>query len=89
MDIYFQTATGFGTADSEANVPAGAIILTKAQYDALLAGAQADADQAAADALTASRLLWVQVHGDLVASGVTDATATVLADAVATRPLAG
>lgn len=86
MDIYYQTATGFGVVNDAASVPEGATVITEAQYEALLVAAE-DAAQDAADAdLAAANARWTLVHDALVAATVSEAAAVVLADAVGIQP---
>lgn len=86
MANYFQTANGYGYVDDDQEIPPGSTSITEAQYDALVQAAQDAQDQANADAIAASNARWTQVHDDLVASGVTEATAAILADVVGIRP---
>jgi hypothetical protein len=89
MAKYFQTPTGYGYLEVDSDpLPDGATQITQAQYEALVQAQQAAQDQANADALAASNARWTQVHDDLAAAGVAEATAVILADAVGQRPVA-
>lgn len=90
MAKYYQTDNGgyLETDDSQEAQP-GWTPITKDEYDALLAAAQAAQDQANADALAAANQRWTTVHDDLVTAGVSEAAATILANAVGIPPAEG
>lgn len=68
--IYFQTATGFGTVSDEDNLPPGATVITEAEYQALVAAAQAaQAAQFQAE-LQAARELYVDTFTQYCAMGL-------------------
>lgn len=86
MAKYFQTATGYIEADDDQAAQPGWTEITQAQYDALVASHQAVMNQAVADEKAAANQRWTTVHDDLVASGVTEAAATIIANAVGFKP---
>jgi hypothetical protein len=86
---YFQTATGYGYVENDGPIPEGATPITQAQYDALVQAAEDAAAAAAAQAIADAKARWTTVHTDLVAAGVSDAAARILAGAVGIDPAAG
>jgi len=85
--MYYSTPSGgYGEASK---LPAGASEITQAQYEALVAAAAAAQEQAAEDAVAAANAQWTLVHDALVAGGVTDPAAEILANVVGTKPAAG
>lgn len=89
MAKYFQTENGYGYTDDDGEIPEGSTAITLAQYNALVAAGQAAQDQAAQEALAAANAQWTLVHDALIAGGVTDPAAEILASAVGVKPLAG
>lgn len=87
MRKYFQTATGYGYIDG-GDIPSGSTEITEAEYNALATADEQAAEQARQAEVAALRQRWTTVRDDLVASGVTAATAEILADAVGIRPSA-
>ena len=87
MTRYYQTDTGYGAADDdEMQFPDSWAEITSEQYDALVAAdAQAAADVKAA-AIAAGNVRWSVVHNDLIAAGVSDEAAVLLANVVGIRP---
>jgi hypothetical protein len=88
-DIYYQTPVSLGIVTSDDDVPAGATILTKAQYDAVLAGYEAAEQQLRDVAREQAEERWTTVHDDLIASGVSVSAATILANVVGVEPAGG
>lgn len=89
MSKYFQTPTGYGYVDDSEEIPPGSTEITQAEYEALANAEQEAAEQAAAEAIAAAHLRWTTVHDDLVAAGITEQSATLLANAVGLNPNAG
>lgn len=87
MDTYYETpGGGFGVVDDVANVPEGATVITLQIYQALQQSAAQAEVQRQADEQLQRETQWTTVHDALVAGGVTDPAASILADVVGTNP---
>lgn len=87
---YFRTETGWGyVEDDETPLPEGSVEITEEEYLALENAQQNEADDAAAQALAEAQARWTTVHDDLVAAGVPERTAVLLAGAVGVNPTPG
>lgn len=85
-DIYYQTGTGIGVVDNAANVPAGAVIITQAAYDAALADWQDDQDAAGAADQAAAEARFLQSFKAFRAVGMAPGDAQVAARAIGMEP---
>lgn len=85
-DTWYQTANGFGVVDDPANVPGGAVIITEAAYNALVAAADTANTNAAATALNQRKADYTTVYAALRSMGLPAAAATILAKAVGDTP---
>lgn len=87
MRTYYRTATGYGYTDDDLpEVPESWTVITQEEYEALVAADQQAADDAAAAALAEANARWTTVHDDLVAAGVSNEAAVLLANAVGFPP---
>jgi hypothetical protein len=89
MAKYYQTSTGYGYMENDNDdIPAGATPITEEQYNALVAAAAAAEQEAIDDQIAALNVRWTTVHDALLAGGISESAATILADAVGMKPAA-
>lgn len=85
-DTYWQTGTGFGVADDPVNVPGGAVIITQATYDGLVAAQQATINAAAVAQLNQRKADYTTVYAALRSMGMPQAAALIVAKAIGDTP---
>lgn len=88
-NTYFRTENGWGYTEDGGPIPEGSVEITEEEYLALENAQQEAADQAAAQALAEAKARWTTVHDDLVAAGVSDRAAVLLAGTVGLNPTPG
>jgi hypothetical protein len=87
MDTYYETPSGtVGAVSDAADVPEGATVISQQLYETRLQQHAEAAELALAQEVAARKAQWTLVHDALVAGGVTDPAASVLADVVGTNP---
>lgn len=84
MAKYFQTPNGFVAFedDGEAVPPEGSTEITAEQFTALVEGQDQQAVDQRAQDLADAEARWITVHGDLIAFGLSEEAATIIANSV-------
>ena len=84
--IYFQTANSYGTVTDEALLPPGATIITEAEYQALVAAAEAAAAAEFQAELEAAWDRYNDAFAQYCGMGLPAATAMAIAATVGIQP---
>lgn len=86
MSIYWKTPTGYGISETDDSVPEVATVITEDQYNAIIAATKAELQTVIDQATAESNRRWTLVHDSLVAAGVSEDAATVLANVAGIKP---
>lgn len=86
MDVYFQTADGFGVTDSVENIPPGGTQITQVLYEALRVAREAEQAAAFALELAAAHAAFIAAYDGYRLLGIPVDAAIAMAGSAGIRP---